>query len=332
MDVGGCVMPAIRHARKSSPARQAPRQGRARSTYRRGEGHAWTMKLGAWAHARMRAAQHDGMTRKILVTATVVSVVAILVVLAAGLGVLDNIGRGISNQAASTARSAGLAVRVINVQAPIGVEMSEYQRAEAQAIAGIIPEEVMFSVNPDQIRARVSDLPWVESVTVRRLWPDQVQIVITPRAATALWQENGRLVYMDGAGRRLGPARVSSAKGLALVVGRNAGPTSPALMASLSAHQEVATRTVAAIRVEDRRWNLRLKSGADILLPEGNIDQALAQLNTLAISHKLLDRPLARFDMRTSGTLLIRPKTEVTSVSLPQDAVKSARGNPTTAG
>jgi cell division protein FtsQ len=325
-------MPAIRHARKGQANRQAPRRSPARAPYRRTDGHAWTMKLGAWAHARMRQAQHDNTTRKVLIGATVVSVVAILLVLASGLGVLDNIGRSISASAANGARSMGLAVRVVNIQAPLGVEMSEYQRAEAQAIAGIIPEEVMFSVDPKEIRARVSDLPWVESVTVRRLWPDQVQIVITPRAATALWQENGKLAYMDGAGRRLGPARVTSAKGLALVVGKNAGPASPALFAALTPHKEVAARTVAAIRIDDRRWNLRTKAGGDILLPEANMEQALAQLNQLASSHKLLDRPFARLDMRTPGTLIVRPMTEVISVSMPQDAVKSARGVQTTAG
>jgi cell division protein FtsQ len=325
-------MPAIRHARKGTQSRQAPQRSRARAPYRRTDGHAWTMKLGAWAHARMRAAQHDSTTRKVLVSVTIVSVVALLLVLASGLGVLDNIGRSISASAANSARSMGLAVRVVNIQAPLGAEMSEYQRAEAQAIAGIIPEDVMFSVDPAEIRSRVFDLPWVESVTVRRLWPDQIQIVITPRAATALWQENGKLTFMDGAGRRLGPARVNSAKGLALVVGKNAGPASPALFAALATNQEVATRTVAAIRVDDRRWNLRTKSGGDILLPETNMEHALAQLNALSTSHKLLDRPFARLDMRTPGTLIVRPLTEVTAVSSSESAAKSARVGSTTAG
>jgi cell division protein FtsQ len=319
-------MPAIRQARRA-PLKRAPApRTRQRSAPRRDDGHAWTMKLGAWAHARMRAARHDGVTRNVLMGATIVSVIAILMVLAAGLGVLDNMGRGISDMAANSARSMGLSVRVVNVQAPIGVEMSEYQRAEAQAIAGIVPDEVMFGVNPNEIRARVADLPWVENVMVRRLWPDQIQIVITPRAASALWQENGKLTYMDATGRKLGVANVTSAKGLALVVGPGAGPASPALFAALAPYSEVASRTTAAIRVGDRRWNLRLKTGGDVLLPEGDISAALASLNQLQTSHKLLDRPFARLDMRTPSTLILRPTTEVLSVNASTSAVKSARG------
>lgn len=326
MDVRGRFMPQIRQARRA-PAKRAPvPRTRQRAAPRRADGSAWTMKLGAWAHARMRAAQHDNVTRKILFGATLVSVIAILIVLAAGLGVLDNMGRSISTSAANTARSMGLAVKVVNVQAPIGLEMSEHQRAEVQAIAGIIPEEVMFGVNPNQIRARVADLPWVENVMVRRLWPDQIQIVITPRAASALWQENGKLTYMDATGRKLGGANVSSAKGLALVVGPNAGPAAPALFAALAPYREVANRTSAAIRVGDRRWTLRMKSGGDILLPETNVAAALAQLNQLQISHRLLDRPYARLDLRTPGTLILRPTAEVLSVNASTTAAKSARG------
>jgi cell division protein FtsQ len=319
-------MPAIRQARRA-PAKRAPApRTRSRAAPRRADGSAWTMKLGAWAHARMRSAQHDHVTRKVLFGATAVSVVAILLVLAAGLGVLDNMGRGISSAAANTARSMGLAVRVVNVQAPFGLEMSEYQRAEVQAIAGIVPDEVMFSVNPDQIRGRVADLPWVENVMVRRLWPDQVQIVITPRAASALWQENGKLTYMDATGRKLGAANVTSAKGLALVVGQGAGPAAPALFAALAPYQEVASRTSAAIRVGNRRWTLRMKSGGDILLPEADMAGALGQLNQMQQSHKLLDRPYARLDMRTSGTLILRPTTEVLSVNTSPSAAKPAQG------
>jgi cell division protein FtsQ len=319
-------MPAIRQARRAPQKRAPAPRTRSRAAPRRTEGHAWTMKLGAWAHARMRAAQHDSTTRHMLMGATVVSVIAILMVLAAGLGVLDNMGKGIATSAANTARAMGLSVRVVNVQAPLGVEMSEYQRAEAQAIAGIVPDEVMFAVDPNVIRGRVADLPWVESVMVRRLWPDQVQIVITPRAATALWQENGKLTYMDAMGRKLGVANVTSAKGLALVVGPNAGPAAPALFAALAPHKDIASRTSAAIRVGDRRWNLRLKSGGDVLLPEGDVSAALASLTQLQTSHKVLDRPFARLDLRTPGTLIVRPTAEVMSVNASSSAGKPARG------
>lgn len=324
-------MPALRPARRATAKRASQPRGRPRSAPRRADSHAWTMKLGAWAHARMRAAQHDGVTRHVLMGATLASVVAILLILATSLGFVDALGRGISSSAASSARAMGLSVRTVSVQAPLSYELNAYQRAQAQAIAGIVPDDIMFSVDPSEIQARVAVLPWVESVMVRRLWPDQIQIVITPRAASALWQQNGKLTFIDSAGRTLGPAKVTSAQGLALVMGPNAGPAAPALFAALGSYQHVATRTSAAIYVGNRRWTLRMRSGGEILLPEADVAGALARLEQLQISHKLLDRPYARLDMRTPGTLILRPlslspTTEVLSVNAPQSAGKSARG------
>lgn len=318
-------MPAMRQTRRAAPKRAPVPRGRSRSP-RRTDSHAWTMKLGAWAHARMRAAQYDGPTRRILVGFTIVSVFSIFVLLAAGLGILDDMGRGIQTTAGNTARSAGLAVRVINVQAPNGMQLSEYQRAEAEVKSGVMADDVMFGVDPSEVRARVAELPWVEGVVVRRLWPDQIQILITPRAATALWQEKGKLSFMDGSGRKLGDAPdTKSAKGYALVVGANAGPQAPALFDALRNYPAIAERTSAAIWVGDRRWTLHLKTGSDILLPEVGMAEALAHLQALQASHQILDREFARLDLRTSGTLLLRPTPERLSVTKPQDAAKSAQ-------
>ena len=64
---------------------------------------------------------------------------------------------------------------------------------------------------------------------------------------------------------------------------------------------------VAAVRVGERRWNLRMKSGTDVLLPEGAEAQALAKLAELQATHALLDRPLQAIDLRLPDRLVVRP-------------------------
>ena len=41
------------------------------------------------------------------------------------------------------------------------------------------------------------------------------------------------------------------------------------------------SRMVAAVRVGERRWNLRMNNGADVMLPEGAEAPALARLMEL---------------------------------------------------
>jgi len=69
----------------------------------------------------------------------------------------------------------------------------------------------------------------------------------------------------------------------------------------------VNDRFRAAVRVADRRWNIRLSTGADVLLPEGAEAPALERLASLQASHALLDRGLAAVDMRLPDRLVLRP-------------------------
>ena len=60
------------------------------------------------------------------------------------------------------------------------------------------------------------------------------------------------------------------------------------------------------MRVGERRWNLRLHSGVDVLLPEGQEAPALNRLAELHQRHALLDRPLVAIDMRLPDRLVLR--------------------------
>ena len=64
---------------------------------------------------------------------------------------------------------------------------------------------------------------------------------------------------------------------------------------------------VAAVRVGERRWNLQLNNGADVMLPEGHEVAALDRLVQLQQDHALLDRPLVAVDMRLPDRLVLRP-------------------------
>lgn len=67
-------------------------------------------------------------------------------------------------------------------------------------------------------------------------------------------------------------------------------------------------RMVAAVRVSNRRWNLTLKDGATVLLPEGEEVPAIHRLAKLHASTHLLDRPVVLIDMRLPDRLTIREK------------------------
>ena len=80
------------------------------------------------------------------------------------------------------------------------------------------------------------------------------------------------------------------------------------------------------MRISERRWNLRMKNGTDILLPEGHEAEALDRLLSLQQDTALLDRPLQAIDMRLADRLVLRPlPPEKPAVSPPRNQPRSAR-------
>ena len=92
------------------------------------------------------------------------------------------------------------------------------------------------------------------------------------------------------------------------MVGAGAPQAATALLEALAAQPTLKPRVMASVRVGERRWNLRMKNGTDVLLPEGAEPQALAKLAELQAADALLDRPLVVVDMRLADRLVVRPQ------------------------
>ena len=65
---------------------------------------------------------------------------------------------------------------------------------------------------------------------------------------------------------------------LPLVVGEGAGKNAADLFETLKPFDSVTKQMVAALRVGDRRWTLKLSSGVDIMLPDDGVADALKTL------------------------------------------------------
>ena len=62
----------------------------------------------------------------------------------------------------------------------------------------------------------------------------------------------------------------------------------------------------ASTYVAERRWNLKLKNGIDVRLPETNIEGALATLVRLDREKNLLSRDITAVDLRLADRLTVR--------------------------
>lgn len=214
---------------------------------------------------------------------------------------LFDAGEAFARAADSTAADTGFAIGDIKIEGVTGA-----RAAEVRAV--IVPEgrHSILSLEPAQVQARIEGLGWVQSARVRRLWPSTLDIRVVRREAYARWQEDGQVSVIDLNGERLLTERAADHPELPLVVGRGAGPEAQPLLAALEELPQLRDRVGSLVRVADRRWNVELKSGTTIALPEEGAPVALARLEGLQTEHRLLDRPVDALDMRTPGRVAVR--------------------------
>jgi cell division protein FtsQ len=129
-----------------------------------------------------------------------------------------------------------------------------------------------FAVSPDEIRLGLEKLPWVRRASVRRVWPDRLEVGLEEHTALARWG-NDALVNTRGERfqGRADPAWLSRAPELAAL---------PLLLGMPGSEREVALRyirlaaLVAPLGAPVERlvltqrfaWQLRLAGGLDIML------------------------------------------------------------------
>jgi cell division protein FtsQ len=186
-----------------------------------------------------------------------------------------------------------------------------------RAALGVNKGDPILGFSLEGARQRIETLSWVEHATVERQLPDTIVVNIQERRPFAIWQNDGKYALIDRNGQVVANEDVASFRGLPLVVGAGAPPAAATLIDALTARPALQQHVVAAVRVGERRWNLRLTNGADVMLPEGHEVAALDRLMQLQQDHDLLNRPLVAIDMRLPDRLVLRPHPPDPSVPPP---------------
>jgi cell division protein FtsQ len=179
-----------------------------------------------------------------------------------------------------------------------------------RAAIGINKGDPILGFSLDDTRARIETIPWVEQATVERRLPGTVVINLKERAPFAIWQNQGKFVLVDRNGQIVTNQDVAAFRRLPLIVGLGAPAAAAELLDALQDRPALAEKVAAAVRVGERRWNLRMTNGTDVMLPEGHVIVALDRLIELQRDHAVLERPLAAIDLRLGDRLVFRPRAD----------------------
>ena len=207
---------------------------------------------------------------------------------------------------ATAASNAGFTVRQVEIEGAQNLPRLSIYRELLQG-----GSDSMLLADLDEMRERLVALPWVKDAEIQRRWPDRLQIRITERKPAALWQWKGRIRLIDAEGQVLPTPDLAQFGTLPLLVGEHARLQAPGILKIVASRPDLSDQVEAALWVGDRRWDVRMKSGETVSLPEG--PQAEASWLRFADVHKqtpLLGRGFVRFDLRIPDKMVVRVETD----------------------
>jgi cell division protein FtsQ len=166
----------------------------------------------------------------------------------------------------------------------------------------------LFGLDLAGARSRVEQVGWVKSVRVLRLFPDSVVISVDERRLLAVWEHAGRVGVIDASGVVAPEADPGKFASLPLVVGDGANLAAAAILPLIQSRPRLAGRLDALVRVDDRRWDLRLKGDEIVQLPASDEEAALIRLDQLDQQSRILDLGFSRIDLRDPEMVAVRPR------------------------
>jgi cell division protein FtsQ len=234
------------------------------------------------------------------------SAAALLLVASAGYGAvrgdhLETIAANVQDICDSAANTMGFGISEIAIAG-----RHNLSRKAILAAAGISGQTSLLFLNAHAARARLMKNPWVAKATVLKLYPSRLRIGITERKPFALWQKDRHVSLIAADGTVLEPYAPQRFLSLPLVVGKGAEHDAQTFLALVRHYPDIAPRVKAYALVAQRRWNLYLKDGVEVLLPDADPAHALDTLVDLDRDKKLLSRDITRVDLRLADRVTVR--------------------------
>jgi cell division protein FtsQ len=201
----------------------------------------------------------------------------------------------------ATTSAAGFAIEDVKVSGNIQTsEIDVFQ------LLGLDGATSLIALDINAARKKLTELPWVEDVDIRKVYPKTIEVRLKERQAFGIWQHGSELSVIEKSGSVIAPLRDNKYAGLPLFVGRDAETGAAGFVDELADWPEIRSRVRAYVRIAGRRWDLHLENGIVVKLPEENVPKALQLLSRMDMEDKVLSRDVAAVDLRLSDRTVVQ--------------------------
>lgn len=184
----------------------------------------------------------------------------------------------------------------------------ELNELDVLDVLSIPSGQSLFLYDADAARERLGANPWVAAVSVMKLYPGKVRVILEERVPTALWQKTPTdpAAIIDGAGKVITSDLRARYVNLPRVIGPGAETRVAEIMSILDDVPAIKDRVTASMLVSERRWDLFLDNGVQVMLPVERPAEAAAELARLEEKGHLLDRDITVVDLRLPDRMVVR--------------------------
>lgn len=186
-------------------------------------------------------------------------------------------------------------------------------KTDVEQAIGLVQGDSILSADLNTIQQRIEKLPWVRTCIVERYLPDTLQVFIQEKVPIAIWQNNKQYHPLDELAQPIQTSKKMPSD-LLLVVGAQAPEGLLELLKNLEKVPEIYQYVRAAVRIGNRRWNLKLfdvEKGVEVILPEDeDLLSALMRLANAEQKEKILKRRVRSIDVRQKDKIILKPINE----------------------
>ncbi len=184
----------------------------------------------------------------------------------------------------------------------------EFLRLDTNRMQELVSDKVrggFFNINVAAIRNTLMALPWVKEVSVHRVWPDGLRVVVYEQTAVVRWNETGLL---NDQGHYFAPEKDSFPNGLPLLEGPE--DSQKLLLERFNLLKQFHGLSVVHLRLNERRaWQFYLDSGLSVVLGRNDFESRIDRFVYMVI--KNMGEKLSQaeeIDMRYTNGFAVRWK------------------------
>lgn len=179
------------------------------------------------------------------------------------------------------------------------------------AVTGLQRGQPILDISLPDLHQRVAEIGWVEDVVIERRMPSTIRITLQERMPVALLQTAANHELIDASGAIIHDADTQAFAHLKIVSGAGAAKRAGAILDILRTEPELFANVWAISLQSERRWDVHLRNGIAIHLPELDPRTAWSRLAIMDHKNKITGRDLAVIDLRIPEQLIVEPNIPV---------------------